>query len=191
MVVYSLTKYAGGHSDLMAGGLCGPAHLVSKVVTMRSALGTQLDPHTCWMLMRSLETLQLRFERSASNALRVATFLRDHPRVLTVHYLGFLTDPATRAVFERQCEGAGATFLFEVHGAEAMAFDLLDRLRFCKLPVSLGGTETLVSHPASTTHSGVPRALREQSGVTDGLIRISVGIEHPDDIIGDLSQALM
>lgn len=191
LVVYSLTKYAGGHSDLMAGGLCGPAALVNKVVTMRSALGTQLDPHTCWMLMRSLETLQLRFERSASNALRVATFLRAHPRVLTVHYLGFLTDPATRAVFERQCEGAGATFSFEVHGGEAMAFDMLDRLRLCKLAVSLGGTETLVSHPASTTHSGVPRALREQSGVTDGLIRISVGIEHPDDIIGDVSQALM
>ncbi len=190
LVVYSLTKYVGGHSDLMAGGLCGPALLVGKVVTMRSALGTQLDPHTCWMLLRSLETLQLRFERSADNALRVATFLRAHSRVRTVHYLGFLNDPIKRAVFERQCEGAGATFSFEVHGGEALAFDMLDRLRVCKLAVSLGGTETLISHPASTTHSGVPKDLRVQSGVTDGLIRISVGIEHPDDIIGDLAQAL-
>ncbi|MFM9884394.1 MAG: cystathionine gamma-synthase family protein [Burkholderiales bacterium] len=190
LVVYSLTKYVGGHSDLMAGGLCGPANLVNKVVAMRGALGTQLDPHTCWMLLRSLETLQIRFERSADNALRVATFLRAHPRVVKVLYLGFLDDPAKRAVFERQCVGAGSTFSFEVHGGEAMAFDMLDRLKVCKLAVSLGGTETLLSHPASTTHSGVPKDLRAQSGVTDGLIRVSVGIEHPDDIIGDLAQAL-
>lgn len=191
LAIYSLTKYAGGHSDLVAGGVCGSAELVRRIVLLRSALGTQLDPHSCWMLLRSLETLGLRVGRASENARRVAAFLAGHPRIAAVHYLGFLaeSDPR-RAVFERQCTSPGSTFSFDIKGGEAEAFAFLDRLRVMKLAVSLGGTETLASHPASTTHSGVPKELREEIGLTDALIRISVGIEHPDDLIADLEQAL-
>ena len=191
LAVYSLTKYAGGHSDLVAGGVSGGDELVRRIMQLRGALGTQLDPHSCWMLLRSLETLGIRADRANANARLVADYLRDHPRIRAVHYLGFLgpEDPR-RPVFERQCTAPGSTFSFEVAGGEAEAFAFLDRLQVMKLAVSLGGTETLISHPASTTHSGVPRALREEIGLTDALIRISVGIEHPDDLIADLAQAL-
>lgn len=191
LAVYSLTKYAGGHSDLVAGGVSGAGDLVRRITLLRGALGTQLDPHSCWMLLRSLETLGIRADRANGNAREVAEYLRDHPRIRAVHYLGFLDpgDPRS-AVFERQCGEPGSTFSFDIEGGEPEAFAFLDRLRVMKLAVSLGGTETLISHPASTTHSGVPRELREQIGLTDALIRISVGIEHPDDLIADLSQAL-
>ena len=132
--------------------------MVQPVRALRSALGTQIDPHTAWMLLRSLETLSLRMERGAENAVRVATFLRDHAQVRHVNYLGFLppSDPRER-VFKEQCLSAGSTFAFHVRGGEREAFKVLDSLQFIKLAVSLGGTETLISHPASTTHSGVPK----------------------------------
>ena len=165
--------------------------MLQPVRALRSALGTQSDPHTAWMLLRSLETLSIRMERSADNAVRVATFLRDHPQVRHVNYLGFLppSDPRER-VFRGQCLSAGSTFSFHVRGGEAEAFRVLDSLQFIKLAVSLGGTETLMSHPASTTHSGVPKETRDRLGVTDDMIRISVGIEAAADLIADLDQAL-
>ena len=191
LVMYSLTKYVGGHSDLVAGGVIGSREMVQPVRALRSALGTQIDPHTAWMLLRSLETLSLRMERGAENAVRIANFLRDHPRVRHVNYLGFLSasDPCRR-VFAEQCRSAGSTFAFHVRGGETEAFRVLDSLQFIKLAVSLGGTETLISHPASTTHSGVPKATRDRLGVTDDMIRISVGIEAAADLIADLDQAL-
>ncbi|QYN22038.1 cystathionine gamma-synthase family protein [Amycolatopsis sp. DSM 110486] len=191
LAVYSLTKYAGGHSDLIAGGVTGSAEHVGRIVQTRSALGTQLDPNTCWMLLRSLETLQIRAERAAANARRLAEFLRDHDKITQVDYLGFLTaDDPRKAVFDRQSTSPGSTFSFYVKGGEPEAFAFLDRLQLCKLAVSLGGTETLICHPASTTHSGVPAPLREEIGLTDSLVRISVGIENVDDLIADLTQAL-
>jgi methionine-gamma-lyase len=191
LALYSLTKYAGGHSDLIAGGVSGSAELVRRITLMRGAIGTQLDPNSCWMLLRSLETLQIRAERASENARRIAEFLRGHPRIARVDYLGFLSesDPR-RAAFDRQCTAPGSTFSFDIAGGEAEAFAFLDRLSICKLAVSLGGTETLVCHPASTTHSGVPKPLREEIGLTDALIRLSVGIENADDLIADLRQAL-
>jgi methionine-gamma-lyase len=191
LVMYSLTKYVGGHSDLVAGGVIGSREMLQPVRALRSALGTQIDPHTAWMLLRSLETLSLRMQRGAENAVRVATFLRSHPQVRYVNYLGFLSpsDPVGR-VFGNQCLSAGSTFAFHVHGGEREAFKVLDSLQFIKLAVSLGGTETLMSHPASTTHSGVPKATRDRLGVTDDMIRISVGIEAAADLIADLDQAL-
>jgi methionine-gamma-lyase len=189
--LYSLTKYAGGHSDLVAGGVSGRNELLRPIVQLRGALGTQLDPHSCWMLLRSLETLGVRAERANTNARLVAEYLRLHPRIAAVHYLGALAGADPRqAVFARQCTAPGSTFAFDIQGGEAEAFAFLDRLQIMKLAVSLGGTETLISHPASTTHSGVARALREEIGLTDALIRISVGIEHPSDLIADLEQAL-
>ncbi|MDP9014041.1 MAG: cystathionine gamma-synthase family protein [Pseudomonadota bacterium] len=191
LVIYSLTKYVGGHSDLVAGGVVGARELVGPIKKLRGALGTQLDPNTAWMIMRSMETLSLRMHKSAQNAALVAQFLRTHPKIAAVNYLGFLAaDDPRRAVFERQCESAGSTFGFMVKGGEAEAFRLLDALQVIKLAVSLGGTESLISHPASTTHSGLPKETRDRIGITDALIRISVGIEDAGDLIADLGSAL-
>ena len=190
LVMYSLTKYVGGHSDLVAGGVIGSKAMVQPVRALRSALGTQLDPNTSWMIMRSMETLALRMRAASDNASRVAGYLAGHPKVASVNYLGFLKDGDPRAaVFARQSKSAGSTFSFSIRGGEAEAFRMLDALQVMKLAVSLGGTETLISHPASTTHSGVAKETRDRMGVTDALIRISVGIENADDLIADLEQA--
>jgi methionine-gamma-lyase len=189
--VYSLTKYVGGHSDLIAGAALGSEQLMKPIRQLRGAIGTQLDPHSCWMIGRSLETLSLRMERANSNARIVAEFLRDHPRVAKVHYLPFLrADAPQRSVYEAQCTGAGSTFSFDIKGGLQEAFACLNRLQIFKLAVSLGGTESLACHPGSTTHSGVPAELRARIGVSDATIRLSIGIEHPDDLLADLSQAL-
>ncbi len=191
LVIYSLTKYVGGHSDLVAGGIVGSKAMVKPVRLLRSAMGSQLDPNSAWMIMRSMETLALRMERAAQNAAIVAQYLARHPKIESVNYLGFLREHDPRhAVFQRQCGGAGSTFSFCVKGGEAEAFRFLDALQVMKLAVSLGGTETLISHPASTTHSGVPKDTRDRLGVTDSMVRISIGIEHPDDLIADLEQEL-
>lgn len=189
--LYSLTKYVGGHSDLVAGAVVGRKAFCQPIRALRSALGTQIDPNTAWMLLRSLETMSLRMEKANQNAALVARFLQGHPKIAKVNYLGFLAsgDPAA-AVFKKQCMAPGSTFAFYIRGGEAEAFRMLDQLKILKLAVSLGGTETLISHPASTTHSGVPFETRQKQNVTDAMIRISVGIEHPDDLIRDLQQAL-
>ena len=191
LVMYSLTKYVGGHSDLVAGGVIGGKAAVLPVRQLRSSLGTQLDPNTSWMIMRSMETLALRMRAASDNAARVAGYLAQHPKIASVNYLGHLRSGDPRAeVFARQCLSAGSTFSFSIRGGEAEAFRMLDALQVMKLAVSLGGTETLISHPASTTHSGVPKETRDRMGVTDALVRISVGIENADDLIADLEQAL-
>ena len=143
------------------------------------------------LVMRSLETLELRFSRSVENARRVAEFLRDHPRVESVSYLGFLDpDSVDGRLYARQCLAAGATFSFCVRGGETEAFRVLDALQLIKLAVSLGGTESLASHPAAMTHSDIEPGRRAELGITDNLIRLSVGIEDPDDLIADFRQAL-
>ena len=191
LVVTSLTKYVGGHSDLIGGGASGPKEMLAPVRRMRSTLGTMCDPHTAWLLLRSLETLKLRMTASAAGARRVAEFLRDHPKIDNVWYLDFLPeDHPDRPLHERQNKSAGSTFSFEVKGGERAAFALLDRLEVIKLAVSLGGTETLASHPASTTHSGMPAQELKRFSITPALIRISIGVEEPQDLIADLRQAL-
>jgi len=190
--VYSLTKYVGGHSDLIGGAALGSERLTRPIKQLRGAIGTQLDPHSCWMIGRSLETLALRMERGNSNAKIVAEYLRDHPRVAKVHYLPFLSaDAPERRVYEAQCSGAGSTFSFDIKGGLAEAFACLNRMQIFKLAVSLGGTESLACHPGTTTHSGVPAELRARIGVSDATIRLSIGIEHADDLVADLSQALL
>lgn len=189
--VYSLTKYVGGHSDLIAGAALGAKVCIDPIKALRGSIGTGLDPHSCWMLGRSLETLAIRMQRADANARLVAEFLRDHPKVAKVHYLGFL-EPASPAqmVYARQCTGAGSTFSFDIKGGQQDAFAFLNALQIFKLAVSLGGTESLASHPAAMTHSGVPADVRARIGVLDTTIRLSVGIEHPDDLVADLTQAL-
>jgi methionine-gamma-lyase len=189
--VYSLTKYVGGHSDLIAGATLGSRDMIRQVRLLRSAIGTQLDPHSCWMIGRSLETLALRMSAANRNAEIVAAFLQAHPAVAKVHHLAYLPeDSAARTVYEAQCEAPGSTFSFDVKGGEPEAFRVLNALQVFKLAVSLGGTESLTCHPASTTHSGVPKAVRDRLGVSDATIRVSIGIEHPDDLVADLKQAL-
>jgi len=191
IVVYSLTKYVGGHSDLVAGAALGAHNLLQPIRQLRGAIGTQLDPHSAWMLARSLETLSLRMNAACHNADIVTRFLATHPNVARVYYPALLaeTDPAG-TVFRRQCTGAGSTFSFDVRGGEAEAFAVLNALQVFKLAVSLGGTESLVCHPATTVHSGVPQATRERLGISDATIRVSIGIEHVDDMVADLTQAL-
>ncbi|WCM26773.1 cystathionine gamma-synthase family protein [Sphingomonas sp. QA11] len=194
IVVYSLTKYAGGHSDLVAGGVLGSKEHINTIRLMRNTIGTICDPHTAWMLMRSLETLELRMSRAGENAVKVCEFLRSHPKVERVGYLGFLEDtPGMERqadIYRRHCTGAGSTFSLIVKGGEKEAFAFLDALKIAKLAVSLGGTETLASHPAAMTHLSVPDARKKALGITDNLVRISIGVEDADDLIADFQQAL-
>jgi methionine-gamma-lyase len=188
--LYSLTKYVGGHSDLIAGAALGSKATLRTIRLLRSAIGTQLDPHSCWMLGRSLETLSLRMEKANANGEIVAAMLKGHPAITRLHHLAHLPEGRARAVYAEQCTAPGSTFSFDVKGGEREAFRVLNALQLFKLAVSLGGTESLASHPASTTHSGVPKDVRDRLGITDATIRVSIGIEHPDDLVADLTQAL-
>ena len=190
IVVYSLTKYAGGHSDLVAGGVLGSKQHINTIRAMRNTIGTICDPNTAWMLLRSLETLELRMTRAGENAAKVCAFLADHPKVEKVGYLGFLKDDAQADIYRRHCTGAGSTFSLYLKGGETEAFAFLDTLRIAKLAVSLGGTETLASHPAGMTHLSVPDARKAALGITDNLVRISIGVEDADDLIADFDAAL-
>jgi methionine-gamma-lyase len=189
--IYSLTKYAGGHSDLVAGGLVGRKDLINEVRSMRNTIGTICDPNTAWMLLRSLETLELRMEKAGANAEKVCAFLRDHPKVEKVGYLGFLKEGSRQAdIYKRHCTGAGSTFSLYLKGGEKEAFAFLDALKIAHLAVSLGGTETLASAPAAMTHLSVPDDRKQALGITPNLVRISIGVEDADDLIADFANAL-
>jgi methionine-gamma-lyase len=190
IVVYSLTKYAGGHSDLVAGGISGAKTMMDPVRSLRNTMGTICDPNTAWMLLRSLETLEIRMRRATENAVTVCEFLKDHPKVEGVGFLGLLPEGSQKDIYRRHCTGPGSTFSLFIRGGEEESFRFLDALKIAKLAVSLGGTETLASHPAAMTHLSVPAERKKALGITDNLVRISVGIEDPDDLIADFAQAL-
>lgn len=190
LVVYSLTKYAGGHSDLVAGCVLGAKSMIDQVRAMRNTIGTILDPHSAWMLLRSLETLELRMTRAGENAARICAWLRDQPQVERVVYLGFPGSERQRDIYDRHCSGAGSTFSLYLKGGEKEAFAFLDSLKIAKLAVSLGGTETLASHPAAMTHLSVAPERRKALDITDNMVRISIGVEDADDLIADFAQAL-
>jgi methionine-gamma-lyase len=190
IVAYSLTKYVGGHSDLVAGSIAGAKTWIAPVRALRNTMGGIVDPNTAWMLLRSLETVELRMQRAGENAAKVCEFLRSHPKVEGLGYLGFISDARQKDIYDRHCLGAGSTFSLFIKGGEAECFRFLDNLTIAKLAVSLGGTETLASHPASMTHLSVPQARKDALGITDNLVRISVGIEDADDLIADFAQAL-
>lgn len=190
IVVYSLTKYAGGHSDLVAGGALGSLAQMNQVRMMRNTIGTILDPNSAWMLLRSLETLELRMSRAGENAEKICTWLRDQPKVEKVVYLGFPETERQADIYKRHCTGAGSTFSLYLKGGEAEAFRFLDALKIAKLAVSLGGTETLASHPAAMTHLSVPDERKRALGIGDNMVRISIGVEDADDLIADFDQAL-
>ncbi len=190
IVVYSLTKYVGGHSDLVAGSIAGAKKWMDPVRALRNTMGGIADPNTAWMLMRSLETVELRMQRAGENAAKVCAFLKDHPKVEGLGYLGFIEDARQQDIYDRHCKGAGSTFSLFVKGGEEEAFRFLDAMKIAKLAVSLGGTETLASCPAAMTHLSVPDERKAQLGITPNLVRISIGIEDPDDLIADFDQAL-
>ncbi len=190
IVVYSLTKYVGGHSDLVAGSLAGAKKWMDPVRALRNTMGGIVDPNTAWMLMRSLETVELRMQRAGENAAKVCAFLANHDKVEGLGYLGMIADSRQQDIYDRHCLGAGSTFSVFIKGGEAESFAFLDSLKIAKLAVSLGGTETLASHPAAMTHLSVPDERKAALGITDNLVRISVGIEDADDLIADFDQAL-
>jgi methionine-gamma-lyase len=191
LCIYSLTKYVGGHSDLIGGSCSGSKALIAKIRKVRNCIGTTMDSNTAWLILRSLETLKIRMQASTEGAKQVVDFLNQHDQVTRIDYPGLLkADHPQYQIYKKQCKGAGSTFSFEIKGGEEAAFKALNKLKLVKLAVSLGGTESLAQHPAAMTHSGVPKARRQLIGITDGLIRISVGIEEPADIIADLAQAL-
>jgi methionine-gamma-lyase len=190
IVVYSLTKYVGGHSDLVAGSVSGARRWIDPVRMLRNTMGGIVDPNTAWMLMRSLETVELRMSRAGENAAKVCTWLAQHPKVAGLGYLGMIADPRQQDIYTRHCSGAGSTFSLYIKGGEAEAFRFLDSLKIAKLAVSLGGTETLASLPAAMTHLSVPDERKAALGITDNLVRISIGIEDADDLIADFEQAL-
>ena len=191
LVLYSATKYIGGHSDLLAGICVGSADLIKRVRGMRTFMGTMADAWTAWLLLRSLETLKPRMVEMQEVAKSVADFLKDHPKVEKVYYLGHLQPGEPQhEIYTRQCLGPGAMISFDIKGGEAAAFRFLDALQIIKLAVSLGGTESLAEHPSTMTHADVSPADQADIGLTDKLIRMSIGIEHRDDLLADLEQAL-
>ncbi len=190
IALYSVTKYIGGHSDLVAGAVCGSQATLKPIRSLRGAMGLNLDPHTSWMISRSLETLSIRMERAAQSGKKVAQWIASNPYIKAeMHHPDFNDNPTYRAVFERQCSGPGSTFSFTLDASKADVFRLINALQIFKSAVSLGGSESLVCHPASTTHSGVSPELRALSGVTDGLLRLSIGLENADDLIVALDHA--
>ncbi len=190
IVVYSLTKYVGGHSDLVAGSIAGAKKWMDPVRMLRNTMGGICDPNTAWMLCRSLETVELRMQRAGENAAKVCEFLAAHPKVEGLGYLGMIKDTRQKDIYDRHCLGAGSTFSLLLKGGEAECFRFLDSLKIAKLAVSIGGTETLASHPASMTHLSVPDERKAALGIGDNLIRISIDIEDADDLIADFDQAL-
>ncbi len=189
LVVHSATKYLGGHHDVTAGVIVGRRDLIKRATRMLRTLGPVLDPFAAWLLVRGLRTLGLRMERHNHNAARLAAFLADHPRVEWVHYPG-LPSSTHHALAVRQMRGFGGMLSFEARGGFSAGVRTVEGLRIASMAVSLGGHETLVTHPASTSSVGIPREDRERSGITDGLIRVSVGLEDAEDLIADFDQAL-
>ena len=191
LVLYSATKYIGGHSDLIAGVCLGSEELMERVRTLRSFMGTMAEPWTGWLLLRSLETLKLRMTCQMKNARYVADFLADHPKVERIYYLGHLTESDPQhELYRRQCLAPGAMISFDIVGGEAEAFRFLNALQLVKLAVSLGGTESLAEHPATMTHADVDPEERTHMGISEKMIRLSVGVENPEDLVTDLEQAL-
>lgn len=191
LVVYSATKYIGGHSDVIAGVCLGSEELISPVKSLRSILGSMAGPWTGWLLLRSLETLKLRMTCQMKNAGYVADFLQSHPRVDRVHYLGHLTEENPQyPIYRRQCLSPGAMIAFDIRGGQREAFRFLNSLKLIKLAVSLGGTESLAEHPGTMTHADIGVEDQRGMGITDGMVRLSIGVENPEDLVADVEQAL-
>jgi methionine-gamma-lyase len=191
ILVYSATKFFGGHSDVVAGIAMGRAALVGQIKVMRTILGSNSDPDSAWLIHRSLGTLQIRMEKQQESTLRIVEFLQSHPKVLGVAYPGSPSmGPRQVELWKQQCTGTGSLISFCIQGGEAEAFRVLDAIQHIKMAVSLGGIESLIEHPSSMTHSDMTAEEKRHTGITENMIRLSVGLEDTDDLIEDLRQAL-
>jgi len=189
LVIHSCTKYMGGHNDLLAGIVLGRSELIESIRNLHKAFGGVIDPHCCYLLLRGLKTFALRVERQNESAMKVARFLEGHPRVTRVYYPGLESHPYHRIARE-QMTGYGGVVTFDVRGGLAEAKRFLDALKLCFIAPSLGGVETLITHPATVTYYRETRQQRYALGITDTLIRLALGVEDADDLIADLDQAL-
>ena len=191
IVLYSATKYLSGFSDLLAGmALAKDPELLQQVRFQRNLFGNILQLDECWMLDSRLPTVTLRMNRASKNAQRIAEHLAGHPKLARVLYPTLLTDPDQKLIFHAQCDIPGAMFSLELRGGKTAAFEFLRNIHLARNAVSLGGVESLACHPKTTTHSGYTEEECLQAGVTDGLVRVSVGTEHWRDILADIEQSL-
>lgn len=188
VVIHSATKYLGGHNDVTAGVVCGVGDFIQKLVETRKPLGGTLDPHAAWLLLRGLKTLGLRIERHNTNGIAVAKYLEKQSRVKRVYYPGLQNHPQ-HSIARQQMKGFGGVVSFEIDGDLETTINFVDNLKLCSIAPTLGGTETLVTQPVTSSHYFVSAEDRKKMGITDQLVRLSLGIEDPEDIVADLEQA--
>jgi len=188
LVIHSATKYLAGHNDVTAGAAAGSEELIEPMKKLRRILGAVLDPHGAWLMLRGMKTLSLRMEKHNANGQKVAEYLEAHPKVERVYYPGLSTHPQ-HSLAKRQMKGFGGVLSFELKGNLNRAVKFVDNLKLALIAPSLGGTETLVSQPSTVSHYFMNPDERRKAGISDSLIRLSLGIEDPEDIISDLAQA--
>lgn len=190
IVLHSATKYLNGHGDVVAGLVCGSKeHIETIKLTVLKDIGATISPHDAWLIIRGMKTLSVRMERHCNNAQKVAEFLAQHEKIEQVYYPGLKSHPGNKFI-GTQMKAAGGVIAFELKGTLEMGAQFINATKLCTLAVSLGDAETLIQHPASMTHSPYTPEERLAAGISDGLVRISVGLEEADDIIDDLAQAL-
>ncbi|MBU4263698.1 MAG: PLP-dependent aspartate aminotransferase family protein [Proteobacteria bacterium] len=189
-VVHSCTKYIGGHADLIGGIVVGKKEFINGMASVVNSTGGTMGPHEAWLCIRGVKTLHIRMEKHSSNAMNVAEFLEAHPKIEWVRYPGLPSHPQ-HEIAKKQMSGFGGMISFGIKGGTEAGRKLMNSVELCSLAVSLGAVDTLIEHPASMTHLNVPVEVRRKAGITDDLVRISVGIEEFEDIIADLDQALM
>jgi cystathionine beta-lyase/cystathionine gamma-synthase len=190
IVVHSTTKYLNGHCDVVGGAVVtATAELGGKVQFLLNAMGTPAGPFDCWLVLRGIETLSVRMKQHEENARAVAEYLNRHPGVKRVYYPGLTAHPG-HDIARRQMKGFGGMVSFEVKGGLEEANHCLRKLKIFALAESLGGAASLAEHPGTMSHASMPKEIREKVGITDGLIRLSIGLEHKDDLVADLRQAL-
>ncbi len=190
IVLHSMTKFLNGHADVVAGCVIAKNEEDHKALnSTHKHLGGIISPLEAFLVLRGIKTLALRMERHCQNAMKIAQFLENHPKVEKVFYPGLKSHPQ-HEVAKKQMKGYSAMISFELKGGLEAGKKMMNSVKVCTLAVSLGGVETLIQHPASMTHAGMPKELREQAGITDGLVRLSVGIENVEDLIADLDQAM-
>ncbi|MFT5759992.1 MAG: methionine-gamma-lyase [Alteromonadaceae bacterium] len=190
IIVHSATKYLNGHGDVVAGIICSNAEMISHIkLTALKDIGATMSPHDAWLIMRGLKTLPLRMERHCANAQKIAEFLENHKSVAQVYYPGLKSHPGNKFIGS-QMKAAGGVIAFEIESDLKGGSDFINRMKLFSIAVSLGDAESLIQHPASMTHSPYTQEERLKAGISDTLIRISVGLEHVDDLITDLNQSL-
>jgi methionine-gamma-lyase len=191
-IIHSTTKYLNGHGNSIAGVIIGRDHegMRKQVWRAMKLLGTNCSPFEAWLTYNGMKTLSLRMERHCSNALALANFLEQHPAVARVNYPGLASHPDYALAKRQMPKGSGGMLSFELKGGMDAGLLCMNRVKFCALAPTLGDVDTLILHPASSSHLNVDPTLRRQNGISDGLIRVSVGVEHPEDIIADIRQAI-